>query len=1133
MKMYNKAKVLILILLPVLLFYCHISKSPKLTAVISLLNPQSIPATFKIGGVINGLVGKVILQNKSGDNLTLTENSNFTFTTSAVTGTTYTVTVLTNPAGQTCTSSNNTGTIGSANITTVIITCSGDSYTISGNLSGLTGILVLQSNGADNISLTANASFTFLTSIASGSPYTITVLTQSAGQTCTISNATGTITAANVSDISIVCVNNGYTISGTIAGLTGSIILQNNLGDNLSITANGSFTFITGLLNTTTYSATILTQPSGQTCVAASNTGTVALANVTNVTVTCTSNSYTVGGSIAGLTGTVVLQDNLGDNLSRAANGVFTFATGVINGSAYSVTVLTNPVGQTCSASTGSGTINAVNITTVSVTCSVLSYTVGGSASGLTGTVVLQNNLGDNLSIAANGAFTFATGVANTAPYSVTIFTQPSGQTCTPSVNTGTIAAANITTVTISCSNNFYTVGGSISGLIGTVVLQNNLGDNLSRAANGAFTFTTGMMNGSTYSGTVLTQPAGQTCSPSTNTGTVSVGNVTTISITCTSNSYTVGGSIAGLTGTVVLQDNLGDNLSRAANGVFTFATSVVNGSAYSVTVLTQPSGQTCSPSTNTGTIAAANITAVSITCSTNMYTVGGSIVSGLIGTVVLQNNGADNLSLSANGAFTFATSIANGSGYSATVLTQPTGQTCTPTSNTGTISANVTTVSITCLDSVKPVVTTFTTAVTTTTSTTVSITFAGSDAAPSSGSLKYLVNESATMPVAGDFSLTVAPTTYTFANANTVTKTLYAWMIDAAGNVSIALTPRLVAYYVIGTSSYLSGSTTAVSGGANNVNPTLVTFSQPKDLALDMSGNLLEVGNNHCVRKIVIATGATTTNSGTCTTGFVEGVAGSAKFASPYAVVIDSAGFIYVTDTNNHCIRKVDPATGTTTTFAGLCTSVGYVEATSTASRFNMPQGIAVDSSDNIYVSDTINQVIRKITPGGVTSLLAGLNGTVGTTEGTGSAARFSNPMGLDVDTAGNVYVADKGNNRIRKITPAGVTSLLVGNTNGYAEGTGAAALFRGPVSVHVVPSGNIYVSDQDNHRIRKISPEGITMLIAGSGAMGNTDGIGAAAIFQYPSSLVIDSSGIMYLAANDNHRIRIVTCPSAGGCN
>src|SRR5215471_5352489 len=165
--------------------------------------------------------------------------------------------------------------------------------------------------------------------------------------------------------------------------------------------------------------------------------------------------TYSVGGSVSGLSGTVVLQDNGGDNLSVTANGSFTFATQLAGGAAYAVTVKTNPSGQTCTVSNRSDTIGSANVTNVAVSCAnIPTYSVGGTLSGLSGsgTVVLQDNGGDNLSLTANGSFTFATQLVGGAAYAVTVKTNPSGQTCTVSSGSGTIGSANVTNVAVSCT---------------------------------------------------------------------------------------------------------------------------------------------------------------------------------------------------------------------------------------------------------------------------------------------------------------------------------------------------------------------------------------------------------------------------------------------------------------------------------------------------------------------------------------------------------------------------------------------------------------------------------------------------------------------------------------------------------
>src|SRR6185312_5672949 len=258
---------------------------------------------------------------------------------------------------------------------TVTVNCATNTYTVGGTVSGLAGTgLVLQDNGGDNLAVTANGGFAFATALASGTTYAVTVKTQPTGlaQTCAVTNGSGTVGAANVTTVAVACTTNTYHVSATVSGLGGSgLVLRDNGSDNLTVSASGTFTFATKVASGAAYSVSVLTQPSSpaQTCAVTSPTGTVAAADVT-VSVSCTTNTYSIGGSVSGLTGTgLVLQDNGGDNLSVSASGTFTFATKVASGAAYAVTVQTQPSGQSCSVTSGGGTVGAANVTNVAVTC--------------------------------------------------------------------------------------------------------------------------------------------------------------------------------------------------------------------------------------------------------------------------------------------------------------------------------------------------------------------------------------------------------------------------------------------------------------------------------------------------------------------------------------------------------------------------------------------------------------------------------------------------------------------------------------------------------------------------------------------------------------------------------------------
>ena len=304
-----------------------------------------------------------------------------------------------------------------------------------------------------------NGPFTFPTALPGGTRYAVTVAGQPANpsQTCTVSNGSGTVGKANVTSVVVTCVTNQvprYTVGGTTKGLAGpGLVLRNNGGDDLAVTSDGPFTFATPLTSGSSYSVTVFSQPSGQTCSVSGGSGSVGNANVTSVAVSCVTNPpprYTVGGTVTGLaTSGLVLRNNGADGLSIPVNGPFTFASPLTSGSTYSVTVFCRqPSGQTCTVSGGSGTIGNANVTSVAVSCVTNRYTVGGTVSGLAGSgLVLRNNGADDLSVGANGPFTFATALTTAAPTRSRSSPSPSGQTCTVSGGSGTVGSANVTTI--------------------------------------------------------------------------------------------------------------------------------------------------------------------------------------------------------------------------------------------------------------------------------------------------------------------------------------------------------------------------------------------------------------------------------------------------------------------------------------------------------------------------------------------------------------------------------------------------------------------------------------------------------------------------------------------------------------
>ncbi len=489
-----------------------------------------------IGGTVTGLSeAGLVLQNNGGDDLALSMNGQFAFATPISEGASYAVSVKTQPPGKTCSVLNGTGIVPAGDVTDVTVTCNAMVYLVGGTASGLAGgTVVLQNNGSDDLSLSANGSFTFVTPLASGATYLVTVKTQPAGQICSVTNGNGTSSGWNIIDVGVVCAADAFTISGTVSGLTGTgLVIQNNGGDDKTVTGNGAFTFASTVADGTPYSVTVKTQPAGQTCSVTNGTGTVAGANVGNVSISCAA-SYTIGGTITGLNGTVLIQAPGTNGLSTYLNGPFTLLPAVLDGTAYSVTIGSQPANQTCIIANGTGTVSGANVTNVSITCSTNTYFLGGTVSGLAGgTLVLQNNGGDDRSLTTNDPFSFVTKMAVSAAYDVTVKTQPSGQFCSVFNGAGIMPAADVTNISVTCSTASYGIGGVLSGATGTVVLRNNNGDDLSISGDGVFSFATHVADGGSYDVTVKSTGPAQLCSVTNGSGTVAGAAVTSVSVAC------------------------------------------------------------------------------------------------------------------------------------------------------------------------------------------------------------------------------------------------------------------------------------------------------------------------------------------------------------------------------------------------------------------------------------------------------------------------------------------------------------------------------------------------------------------------------------------------------------------------
>lgn len=364
----------------------------------------------------------------------------------------------------------------------------------------------------------------------------------------------------------------------------------------------------------------------------------------------------------------------------------------------------------------------------------------------------------------------------------------------------------------------------------------------------------------------------------------------------------------------------------------------------------------------------------------------------------------------------------------------------------------------------------------------------------------------------------------YTIASVQSANAGSYSVVVSNAAGSLISSAGMLA----IAASSYeYTFSTWAGSAGISGSADGLATarFNNPIGLAVDVAGNVY-VGDrqNHTIRKIAPDRTVVTLAGSKGVSGSSDGAGASARFSQPLGLAVDTEGNVFVADSGNSTIRKITP-NGVVSTFAGTAGSLGGVNGIGSAARFRAPYGVALDSSGNLYVADGDNHSIRKITPGGTVSTLAGSLGTGGSANGTGNTARLNHPEGLTVDGAGNVFVADTWNHTIRKVTPWGVVTTLAGSAGspGSANGTGASARFYFPTGVAVDNAGTILVADQFNHTLRKITPAGVATTLAGAtGQSGSANGAMTAARFNQPIGLCFDAGGNLYVADYANHTIR-----------
>jgi hypothetical protein len=400
----------------------------------------------------------------------------------------------------------------------------------------------------------------------------------------------------------------------------------------------------------------------------------------------------------------------------------------------------------------------------------------------------------------------------------------------------------------------------------------------------------------------------------------------------------------------------------------------------------------------------------------------------------------------------------------------------------------------------------------------------------------------------------------------------------DGAGNLYVAdngnATIRMIRPSVAGAQTNWVVTTIAgLAGNRGSADGTgsAARFRQPFGIAADSAGNLYATDyGSSTIRQLTPIVSAGQTNWTVSTiagspgvSGTNDGTGGAAQFFNPYGITVDRSGSLYVADCGNETVRKITPSLSggqtnwVVTTIAGCVGTAGSSNGVGDAALFNYPNGIAANRAGALCVADMFNNTIREIAPGGsggvavwAVSTIAGLAGGSGSADGSGSAARFDNPFGIAPDSAGNLYVADSGNDTIRQIAPgvsAGQTNWVVSTIAGSpqeagsAGGLGSLALFSGPLGIGADSAGNLYVADAGNATIRQMTPtvsagqtNWMVSTIAGSaGVSGTNDGAGSAARFNGPTAIAAAGPASLYVADGGNSIIRQMTAAVSAGQN
>lgn len=928
-------------------------------------------------------------------------------------------------------------------------------YALTGTVSGLTGAgLVLSVNGTP-VAVGGGATNVVLgAGFATGAAYTITVAAQPAGQICSVAAGSGTIASADVANIVVTCSNQAFSLGGTISGLTGSGLALSDGSDTLEVSAGATrFAFPTPFAQGSSYSVTVSGQPAGLACTVGQGTGTMPATAVTNVAISCTDQPFTVGGPISGLgnnAGLVLI--NGSDVLNVAANATgFTMPGTVFFGSNYDVQVQGDPPGLSCSVANGSGTMGAGNVTGVAISCAAQTYTLGGTITGLTQSGLVLSNGSDTITVASGaGSFTLDVPVPFGAAYDVQVQAQPNQETCSVSNGVDTMPAGAVSNVTVACSTTTYTIGGSVSGLTRSgLVLLDNAADATSIAANATqFSMHTGIAYGGAYDVTVGTQPYGidLACAPSSGSGTAT-GPVSNIAVSCSSVATPIQkvleqyfSSLAGVAvdanGNVFVSDSGNNEVDEIPYSGGTYGAPVSVGSGFNgpAGIALDANGDVFVADSRNNRVKeipySGGAYGTPVTVGPTYYNVSGVAVDANGDVFVADYNNGDVQKIPYSGG-SYGTAVVLHSGYVFVndVAVDANGDVFVADSGHNTVSELPYSGGV-----------------------------YGSPVSLGSGfnyptSVSLDANGNIFVADSNNFAVKEIPysagsygTPLTLGSGFSYPRGV---AVDADGNVFVADSSALkeIPY---------SGGTygTPVTHGSG--------LSSPGGMAVDGNGNIFVAeANDNTVKKIAY-------NGGTYAAPAVVG----SGFSNPNSVAVDGNGDIFVADTYGNAVEEIPFSGGT------------YGAPVALGSGFSGPSGVAVDANGDVFVADTRNSAVKEIPYSG---------GTYGAPVILGSG--FSYPEGVAVDANGNVFVADTNNSAVKEIPFSGGV---------YGTPVTLGSGFSYPSNVAVDANGNVFVADSNNNALKEISYSG--------GTYGAVTTLGSG--YSYPRAVAVDANGRVYVA-------------------